>query len=395
MGAFALATGLPAANAASAAPTAVDAPAVRYRLVDLAAGTEWDSRTIGFGPRGLIAGWVTEDVGNRAATWRVPGTEPAQVVGPEASAPYLVGPRGELVGIVVSPGEVRVERWWRGRSTLLSDGMVASPAPIAIDSRGRVLIVSHHGESGTHARITDGRRVREVTGLPASLPPEGDRPGYAPSLADMNDRGEVVGTFRRPGADETAFVWRDGEVTWLPALPDAGPGGTASTRFVDDRGVVAGVSSADGGTATNPVLWRDGEVIDLGRPPGGPWCQVQGHSGSLTSGYIVGSCGGAAPGELRSWVWHDGAFTDLGDLGVPWVTAQAVNERGQVVGTADVAPEGQHAMVWDRGVMTDLGTLGGTVSSTTDIDEHGRITGVAGLPDGRNHAVLWMPERTG
>ena len=48
---------------------------------------------------------------------------------------------------------------------------------------------------------------------------------------------------------------------------------------------------------------------------------------------------------------------DLGTLGGTDGFAEAVNERGQVVGGSE-----GHAFLWEAGTMTDLGTLGGTYS---------------------------------
>ena len=39
--------------------------------------------------------------------------------------------------------------------------------------------------------------------------------------------------------------------------------------------------------------------------------------------------------------------------------------------------------------MTDLGTLGGTASGATAINEFGQITGSAKGSDGIQHAVFW------
>lgn len=55
-------------------------------------------------------------------------------------------------------------------------------------------------------------------------------------------------------------------------------------------------------------------------------------------------------------------MTDLGVLGGNNSFAQAINDRGQVVGFSDAADFYTHAFVWESGVMNDLGTLGGHVS---------------------------------
>jgi hypothetical protein len=139
-----LAAAVPAAAAAPEAPVAGG-----YRMVDLGIAPELDSRTVAIGPRGLIAGWTYDETStNRASTWRVPGTAPPRIIGPESSYAVAVGRRGEVFGEIVSAGPTQVVRWWRGEQTLLSGGMVGQPTFIDVDSRGRVLLQSYAGEGG-------------------------------------------------------------------------------------------------------------------------------------------------------------------------------------------------------------------------------------------------------
>ena len=54
-------------------------------------------------------------------------------------------------------------------------------------------------------------------------------------------------------------------------------------------------------------------------------------------------------------------MTDLGNLGGSDTRALAINNSGQVVGSARTTTE-THAFVWENGAMTDLGTLYGGLS---------------------------------
>jgi probable HAF family extracellular repeat protein len=91
----------------------------------------------------------------------------------------------------------------------------------------------------------------------------------------------------------------------------------------------------------------------------------------------------AAPPELQ--------VTDLGTLaGGCCSFAEAVNERGDVVGTSDVGDTISHAFLWRDGEMTDLGTLGGLSSVGQDINERGDVVGYSNPPDTFDlHAFLW------
>jgi probable HAF family extracellular repeat protein len=84
---------------------------------------------------------------------------------------------------------------------------------------------------------------------------------------------------------------------------------------------------------------------------------------------------------------------ELGTLGGDNSEAQGINNRGQVVGSADVNTVLgiRHAFLWERGQMTDLGTFGGDGSAAMGINEGGQVVGFASVPPGSGpgHAFLW------
>jgi probable HAF family extracellular repeat protein len=82
-------------------------------------------------------------------------------------------------------------------------------------------------------------------------------------------------------------------------------------------------------------------------------------------------------------------IVDLGGLSGPGggAIAQAINDRGQIVGIGWVPGEEDtvHAVLWDRGGIIDLGTLtGGGESFAVAINNKGQIVGHSGA-----NAVLW------
>jgi probable HAF family extracellular repeat protein len=94
--------------------------------------------------------------------------------------------------------------------------------------------------------------------------------------------------------------------------------------------------------------------------------------------------------EQRVWrAIIDGDWKDLGTLpGGTWSSAEAINDRGQIVGLGDT-PEGPRAFLWEKGEMRSLGTLpGGTNSQATGINARGQIVGVSYVPNGPR-AFLW------
>jgi len=71
--------------------------------------------------------------------------------------------------------------------------------------------------------------------------------------------------------------------------------------------------------------------------------------------------------------------TDIGTLGGTFTEANALNNKGWVVGDATLPGDtALHAILWRNGALTDLGTLGGPNSNAVfPLNERGEIGGVA------------------
>jgi probable HAF family extracellular repeat protein len=96
-------------------------------------------------------------------------------------------------------------------------------------------------------------------------------------------------------------------------------------------------------------------------------------------------------GAAHAAIWDDGVVTDLGTFGGKESWAYGLNNRGYVVGWAELSLGNYHAFVYDGTSMTDLGTLGGMFSSAYGINDAGVIVGAAMTATGQWQAVAWVP----
>ncbi len=102
----------------------------------------------------------------------------------------------------------------------------------------------------------------------------------------------------------------------------------------------------------------------------------------LVAAFVCGAVLDSTPLLAQQPIVHIGA-------GHPYSLAEAVNNRGQVVGVMNFADdEGRfHAYVWQDGALRDLHSTGG--SHALDINDRGRIVGIADLGDGLGDPVVW------
>jgi probable HAF family extracellular repeat protein len=172
------------------------------------------------------------------------------------------------------------------------------------------------------------------------------------------------------------------------AFKDLGTlGGNMSQAFgVNNTGQVVGSSNISLNGTQLATLWSGNGATTL---------TLSGTTDSAANainnrGQIVGQAafGGSAQ---HAALWNGTAVTDLGTLGGSSSTALAINDAGQVVGVSVISGnQGYgHATLWNGSLPTDLGTLGGNLSQAYGINNTGQVAGWATGADGLPHATLW------
>jgi probable HAF family extracellular repeat protein len=293
----------------------------------------------------------------------------------------------------------------------------ASSAAFSINSRGLIVGNSQNGEIDPFVPgLPELRAVLWEQGKITDLGTLGGNESFAEAV---NNRGQITGLalnavpdpfsfyyiFLYGSSDGTqtrAFLWDKGVMRDLGTLggPDAFP------SVINQRGQVAGFSYINSTPDTNtglptyhPFLWEEGKGMkDLGSFGGAATASVNGLN---ERGQVVG--GADLPGDtlLHPFLWDGARLIDL--IAPPFVgnangEASWINNAGEVVGLAGLAlPCGdsesqiEHAFLWRNGAMTDLGSVAGTPNSQASfINSKTQIVGLSFACDfSIFNAILW------
>jgi uncharacterized membrane protein len=249
--------------------------------------------------------------------------------------------------------------------------------------------VSEGGLVAGWARNASGatEAVRWTLGVPAFL---GMLPGHVGSFAqDLSDGGLVAGWSVTPVGDPVAAVWTDGAIQAIGPAP--------SWAFaVSETGDVAGHRWI--GVDKQGFRWRAG-TLDVLPHLGVGYVSAVGIS---PAGRIAGSAASPATGLLHGVVWdQDLAVTDLGlFLGTFGTAATDTNDAGVTVGVAlDAQGDVFAALVWRGAGAEELDALvppgsGWSLRDAQAVNERGEIVGF-GLRAGTLRPFRLLPDCDG
>lgn len=214
----------------------------------------------------------------------------------------------------------------------------------------------------------------------------------------INETGDVAGEWTPdvPRPSTHASIWSNGARRELRTIA-----GNASVGYAIGKHLqVVGSSTVGTGDVApfHAVLWDGETVLDLGTLGGtnsaaraltyGRWPDA-----GFETTFIVG-WSHAAGGSEHAFVWNRGAMRDLGTLpGDVRSGAQDVNSRGVIVGSSTDRAGVSRAVMWPtRTTILDLNTLlpadsGWQLWTANAINDRGQIVGM-GLHRGRQRAFL-------
>jgi probable HAF family extracellular repeat protein len=273
--------------------------------------------------KGTVCGFWTGSTG--AFCWRDGQvTELQPLPGDDNVSVERINERGQAVGISQSTAT------FRRRAVVFVDGVAQEvPIPQATDSgafginNAGDIVGTYTGRDGLNMAFLYSHGVVHDLGTLGQTVRNS-------SAADINKRKQIVGnsfidTPTENGGFETrAFLYQHGAMTALPTRT----GYSSIAARVNERGDVVGrIESIDGSGDYRAALWEKGQLKVLLEQPSD--ARGINNRGQVVGAVLTGSGGFFyAPGQgVRS-------LNDLIDTSTGWniVYAQAINERGQIVG---------------------------------------------------------------
>jgi probable HAF family extracellular repeat protein len=133
------------------------------------------------------------------------------------------------------------------------------------------------------------------------------------------------------------------------------------------------------------TIWKDDQVTPVGTLGGG-----ESYGAAINDhGQVAGTATDAA-GNGHAFLYSGGQITELFEkTGWQWSSGLALNNGGAVAGTVQLANGNFRGAVWKDGEVSELGTLGGANSYAMGISDGGLVVGGSTVAAGWMHAFLY------
>jgi probable HAF family extracellular repeat protein len=114
-------------------------------------------------------------------------------------------------------------------------------------------------------------------------------------------------------------------------------------------------------------------------------------AGLVLGNYNTGGVDEYGSSIVHAFIWSQSAgYRDLGTLpGGEFVWVSQLNSAGHACGAAESSNGLNHAVIWDGTTLRDLGTLGGPGSSAEALNNRDQVTGYADRADGSWAPFIW------
>ena len=231
----------------------------------------------------------------------------------------------------------------------------------------------------------------------------------------INDRGQVAGFSTNAVPDPFSFLYlalgssnptQTRAFLWdkHSGMQDLGTlgGDDAFGTFLNRHGQVAGTSytnstpnASTGLPTVDPFLWDGSTMLDLGTLGGtnGSPTALNNRGQVIGSSNLMGDPGCPNSCQTHPFLWDQGNLIDLytNTVGGNPITANAINDAGEILGAAAFPAQPHDAYLWKHGVATDLGHLNGDCfSEAWAMNSTGQIGVISSSCDGTNaRAALW------
>jgi probable HAF family extracellular repeat protein len=203
---------------------------------------------------------------------------------------------------------------------------------------------------------------------------------------DVLDAARKLGKTRDKDGLFRAVIWMNDKPTELATLG----GDWSQALAINRQRVIVGDSSVKPGktAVVYACRWDGGKPTNLGTLGGFSVANDVNNRGWIVGGSNTVAGAGTLSAGAHAVLWKNGNLIDLGTLpGGEIAQARAIDERGRIVGYSTTGPgekysgSGMHAFLWENGAMTDLGTFpGADISLAFAMNERAQAVGYALLP---------------